>query len=49
MFHYYMVCQLRNLKCYLNSCYAILYLKGMDSGIQAIEKKKWTFISHDFV
>ena len=33
-----MFCQLRKLIYYLNLCYAILYPKGMDSGIQAIDK-----------
>ena len=33
-----MVCHLKNLIHYLNACYAVLYLKGMGSGIQAIEK-----------
>ena len=33
-----MVCQLRNLIYYLHACYAILYPKGMGSGIQAIDK-----------
>ena len=33
-----MVCELRNLIYDLNACYAILYLKGMGSVIQAIDK-----------
>ena len=33
-----MVYQLKNLISYLNACYAILYPKGMGSGIQAIDK-----------
>ena len=33
-----MFCQLRNLIYYLNACYAILYPKDMDIGIQTIDK-----------
>ena len=33
-----MVCQLGNLMYYLHACYAVLYPKGMCSGIQAIDK-----------
>ena len=40
-----MVCQLRNLRYYLNAYYTILYLKGMDSEIQAIEKTNKVFQS----
>ena len=34
-----MSCQLRNLIYYLNAYYSILYPKGMDSGIQAMDKQ----------
>ena len=33
-----MVFQLRNFIYYLSACYAMLYSKGMDSGIQATDK-----------
>ena len=33
-----MDCQLRNLRYYLRTCYAIFYPKGMGSGIQATNK-----------
>ena len=37
-----MVCQLRNLIYHLNTCHAILYPKGMGSGIQTIDKTNET-------
>ena len=33
-----MVCQFGNLTYYFHACYAILYPKGISSGIQAIDK-----------